>query len=71
MKSKFYRLYVNGSRHNMLIVADNICDALHLAGCEADETAEFVRVVHVDEKEITVGEIRGSTIISYTDQKED
>ena len=67
MRSKFYRLYNDGDKK--LIIAKNTCDALHLAGFEVDEKAEYVRLVQVDEKMVTMEEVRECAIISYNDKK--
>ena len=67
MKSKFYRLYVNGCKEDVLIYANNMTDALHLAGNSVDETSECVKVVFADEKTITMDEVRTCVITSFSE----
>lgn len=61
--SKFFRVYVNGEKMNVLINADNMGDALMVASMViTDETADTVRVKLTRDDEITIGEIRSSVI---------
>lgn len=61
--SKFFRLYVNGEKMNVLINADNMGDALMVASMViTDETTDTVRVKLTRDDEITIGEIRSSVL---------
>ena len=63
--SNFYRLYVDGYREDVLINADNMTDALRLAGMYLDgETVCNVRLVQAHEKSIDLEEVRNCDLVT-------